>query len=104
MRAGKTCTGVTLSQDFGQDLVTIATNRSEQGCLCNYKKDPCILFMEFLSQNKKDLYPVYVLSISDHKGTTSYTGRRCKEALKPDLFLTHASYHPQQSNPKQHPP
>jgi|GEM_PF-3872547 hypothetical protein len=58
MRAGKTCTGVTLSQDFGQDLVTIATNRSEQGRLCNYKKDPCILFMEFLSQNKKDLDPV----------------------------------------------
>ena len=67
---------------------------------------------------KRSLYPIhgvsiskqkgfrscYVLSISDHKGTTSYTGRRCKEALKPDLFLTHDSYHPQPSNRKEHAP
>ena len=43
-----------------------------------------------------------VLSMSDHKRTTSYTGRRCKETLKPDLSLTNDSYHPQQSNPKEH--
>jgi len=42
----------------------------------------------FYSKTERISHSCDVLSMSDHKRTTSYTDRRCEEALKSDLSLT----------------